>query len=302
MNDDNLFALALEILKGSYITQTIIPKIESPNYDYTFGKRICSLMFLKCGSDVERYKNAIKDFVDLSEEFVNLQMELDRTGSYRFSSYDEVLEQVYENPNYMLHCYLNGIFLSQAFWVNHTTIFSYFIEEFCLNNAPSGTVLEVPSGTGLFISEFARRNSGWIAEGIDISDSSVIFSKEVVKINGDCDIAISKKDIFELSEDKKYDRIICGELLEHLEAPEQLLGKLAKLINEKGKIFLTTAIWAASVDHIYLFKSAQEVRYMLKNFFTIESELVLNVRGGKSPENEKTPINYACLLAPLELV
>ena len=37
---------------------------------------------------------------------------------------------------------------------------------------------------------------------------------------------------------------------------------------------------------------------MLERFFTVESELALNVRDGRGPDDAKTPINYACVLLP----
>ena len=65
---------------------------------------------------------------------------------------------------------------------------------------------------------------------------------------------------------------------------------------DDGELFLTTAIWAAAIDHIYLFTRAQEVRDMLEKYFIIESELVLPVMANKGPEDEKTPLNYAAVL------
>ncbi len=37
---------------------------------------------------------------------------------------------------------------------------------------------------------------------------------------------------------------------------------------------------------------------MLQARFRIVSELALNVREGKGPEDPRTPINYACILSP----
>jgi 2-polyprenyl-3-methyl-5-hydroxy-6-metoxy-1,4-benzoquinol methylase len=255
-------------------------------------------MFQKSGSDVKRYTRALRDFIALSEEFVLLQIELDRTGRYRYSSFDEVRDKVYDNAELMDHQYLNGLFLSQAFWVNHSKIHDYFVDAFCDGNLPSGTVLEVPSGTGIFIAEFSRRNPGWTAIGMDLSEHSVAFSREIVALTPGASARVERGDVFELPDDARYARIICGELLEHLENPEELLGKLASLIAQDGKLFVTTAIWAASIDHIYLYESTQEARDMLQEYFAIESELALNVREAHGPEDEKTPINYACVLMP----
>jgi 2-polyprenyl-3-methyl-5-hydroxy-6-metoxy-1,4-benzoquinol methylase len=296
LSEKRLLSMALEMFKDSWATHTIPGKVEEPSYDRPFAERICGLIYAKCGGDADAYGSALRDFILLSEEFVTLQMELDRTGHYLYSSFDEVRERVYDNAALMDGQYLNGLFLSEAFWVNHSKIFAYFVEAFCNGNPTSGTVLEVPSGPGLFISEFARRNPGWDATAMDLSQSAVNFSMEIARLNAGREVSISRADVFELPDSVGYDRIICGELLEHLENPEQLLEKLASLMKPGGRIFLTTAIWAASIDHIYLFKSAREVREMLARF-TIDSELALTVRDGFSPEDERTPINYACVLS-----
>ena len=253
-------------------------------------------MFEKCGGDSDAFRAALRDFIALSEEFVRLQIDLDKSGHYAYSSYDEVRAIVYDNPEVMDRRYLNGLFLSTAFWVNHTKILDYFHREFCDTASATGTLLEAPAGTGIFISEFARRNPGWTTEGIDISESAVAFGRAIARINAGGAPMIDKKDVFALPEDRKFDRIICGELLEHLEKPVELLETLSRLLAPGGTIFLTTAVWAANIDHIYLYISAQEVRDMLETRFRIESEIVLNVRDGKGPEEPRTPINYACIL------
>jgi 2-polyprenyl-3-methyl-5-hydroxy-6-metoxy-1,4-benzoquinol methylase len=298
MTAEALFSLALETFAQSWATFGIPDKVKAPGYDRAFGERVCSLVFDKCGRDPAAYDRALHDFMLLSEEFVKLQMELDRAGHYRHASFDEVRRAVYDNPEYMDSVYLNGLLLSQAFWINHTKMYAYFAERFCRDNPAAGTVLEVPSGTGFFIAEFARLNPGWTATGIDLSESSVAFGSAVARLGGAPNVRISRQDVFALTDDAGYDRIICGELLEHLEDPEALLEKLTKLIAPGGRLYVTTAIWAAALDHIYLYESARDVREMLERYFVIDSELALNLKDDKGPEDAKTPINYACVLLP----
>ena len=295
MRNDELFSLALDDFKESWATQTIAAKVQSSDYDRGFGERICRLMFEKCERDLDQYRAALRDFIALSEEFLRLQFELDRTGRYLYATFEEARRAVYDNPEVMDGRYLNGLFLSEAFWVNHTRIHGYFIAQFAERTRPSGSVLEVPSGTGIFITEFMRLNPAWAATAIDLSASAVRFTRAMVRLNGGCPVAVREQDVFDLPHEP-YDRIICGELLEHLEFPERLLETLRRLLATDGKIFLTTAIWAASPDHIYLFKSTREVREMLGRFFAIESDLALNVRDAQAPDQERTPINYACVL------
>jgi hypothetical protein len=59
---------------------------------------------------------------------------------------------------------------------------------------------------------------------------------------------------------------------------------------------LTTAIWAANPDHIYLFESAQQVRAMVRQAFDVIEEWVWPLEPGASAEASRIPINYGCVL------
>ena len=297
LDDAALVDLALATCKDNWATAAIPARVEQPDYDRAFLAQICRLAFEKCGNDVGNYRKALADFVHLSEEFVRLQIELDRDGKYKYSSFEEVRAIVYDNPEVMEGRYLNGLLISQALWMNHRKIYSYFVDDFCSNNPPAGKVLEVPTGSGVYVTEFARLNPGWEARGVDLSRSSVEFTREIARLRG-CSVTVSNENILEHAGDSTYDRLICGELLEHLERPEELLVQLKKMTAPGGTVFLTTAIWAANIDHIYLFVNARQVRTMLEKFFTIVSERVIPVFDNVDPESDKTPINYACILSP----
>ena len=92
---------------------------------------------------------------------------------------------------------------------------------------------------------------------------------------------------------------MCGEFLEHLEDPLGCLKKLNRLLKDDGKLFLTVAVYAAMIDHIYLYRSAQEVRnHIIEAGFKIEKELVQTVfdKDSSDPEKENIPISYAAIL------
>jgi len=64
-----------------------------------------------------------------------------------------------------------------------------------------------------------------------------------------------------------------GEVLEHVEQPVELLKKLHALLDDNGKIFITTPTNAPAIDHIYLFNNAEDIReVIIKAGFKIEKE------------------------------
>ena len=299
VNPEGLFLYTIGKLKENMATRTIPQRLEDPQYDRVFGERILLLIFNLCRNEFSEYDRQLKNFIVFSAEFLRLQVELERTGKYHFASYADAKQAIYENPEVMENRYLYGLLFSQALWINHHKIFQFFLQNFCVpaSSLPERKVLEVPVGTGIFLAEFLRSCPAWKGEGYDISPSAISFSQKTMALLFP-NAHLEKKDVFAISEDKKYDRIICGLLLENLEDPRSLLKKLGSLLAPQGKIFLTSNAWASTLDHIYLFISVREIKSLLEEFFFIEKELSIALFPGKSAEEEKTPVNYACILQP----
>ena len=75
---------------------------------------------------------------------------------------------------------------------------------------------------------------------------------------------VAEADFFQYKSDEKFDCIVMGEVLEHVERPLQMLEKIYELLNQTGKAFVTTVINAPAVDHIYLFKNIEQVLELAK--------------------------------------
>ena len=296
---EELFNQTLEKLKGNIATRCILERIQHPQYDQKLGKEICSLIFSLCDENENLYSKKISDFISFCHEFLRLQAELERTQKYHFSSFEEAKKEIYDNPTVMENRYLYGLLFSQAFWINHHLIFQWFNQKFCSALPKTGTVLEVPLGTGIFIGKFLQQNPFWTGQGYDISASAVTLSQKVLSKTLDQLTlpSLQQADIFKVDHKIKYDRIICGLLLDNVEDPRLLLHKLAELVTPNGKIFLTTNAWASTIDHLYLFKSVQEIKELLQEYFEIEDDLALSILPSKPAEQEKNPVNYACILS-----
>ena len=291
-----LLDATLELLAAHPATRTIAESLQHPGYNRPLAEWVCQLTHQLCDERGVTYESAVADFADGCAEFLRLQRRLERTGRYAAVSFEQARHAVYDNPQVM-ETYLHTLVLSQALWRNHVRVLDAFRSGFCANLPLTGRALEVPVGCGLYLAEFARRNPAWHAVGIDLSASAVAFSRRLVRLAGAAHVKIRQHDVFALDDSHPYDRVICGELLEHLEVPEALLAKLRELLAPDGRLFLTTAIWAANPDHIYLFESADDVRRMIGRWFTLVEEWVLPLEADASPEQRRIPINYACVLA-----
>lgn len=300
-----LFKTADHLQNKTVFFKSSIPKLLDSNYDFEFGERICNTVLEISSNDWEVYFERVDKLVDLSFEFLKLQVKLEKTGKYLYSSFKEVEENLYsKNDSHEGHGpdYLWGLYFSEIFWKIHYNFTKFFLQNFAMDVKNEGIVLEIPTGSGFFLCEFLKINSCWKGIGVDLADSSISISEEILRTNhvSKDSYELKKLDFLDLKENEKFDRIMCGEFLEHLENPLEALTKFNNLLKNDGKIFLTVAVWAAQYDHIYLYKNAEEVRQHIKKAgFQIDKELVQAVfeKDEIDPEKSKIPVSYAAILS-----
>lgn len=184
-----------------------------------------------------------------------------QTGEYTSKSFDEVNKRVYDNPAVMEY-YMHGLLLSQFLWTHHYDILLYFNDIIQRKKDSIKNYLEVGGGHGLYISEaISIIGAGANYQVVDISKSSLEMAKRMINNNS---VTYTLTDVFEFFPDKKYDFITMGEVLEHVEDPVKLLEKLYELLDENGKVIITTPTNAPAIDHIYLFKNAEDIREVIR--------------------------------------
>lgn len=241
-------------------------------------------------------EKALCAFIRYSNEYLVLQARLNKEGKYLHSSYAEVNRTVYQG-DVMDRYYLDGLLLSQPLWPNHYRMGLYF--QSCLAKVgPAARVLDVPTGPGCYSLLLARHLQFDSLDAFDISPHAIEYASQLLTTatpSGRVNCRVGN--VLELEPVPTYDMISCGELLEHLEQPQLLLAKLRALLKPGGTIFLTTAIFAAAIDHIFLLRNVLETQTLLREYFTIESELILPVTLEEyHPGMDRVPINYACVL------
>lgn len=218
------------------------------------------------------------------------------TGEYTSKSFEEVNQRVYNNPEVMEY-YMHGLLMSQFLWKQHYDILLWFNKMIIKNCTNTENYLEVGGGHGLYISEAI----GLIGDEanydlVDISKSSLDIAEKMISNHK---VKTILTDIFEYFPAKKYDFITMGEVLEHVEEPVKLLQKLHSLLDDNGKLFITTPTNAPAIDHIYLFKNANDIREVIsESGFNVEEELCIFSEDVSSEIAERFKISmmYACVL------
>lgn len=289
---------------SSIMFRNTIPKQMKHNFNFELSEQICQIGLKMANNDWKTFCINLDNLIEMSKEFLKLQKNLEETGKYLFSTFEEVEKNEYNLNNDELNGpdYLWGLYFSEIFWKIHHNFTNFCLNDFMSNLPSTGKVLEVPSGTGFFLSEFLKKNPEWSGIGVDLADSSIEFSERLFEVNNipKNSFKILKMDFHEIDSNERYDRILCGEFLEHLEDPLAALKKLKSLLTKDGKLFVTAAVWAAHIDHIFLYKSSEEVRdHIKKADLKIEKELVQAVfeKDESNPEKENVPVSYAAILS-----
>lgn len=230
-------------------------------------KNLSSDYEAKCNFFLEKYQNylsssnkslenGVDNYLKMIADFMYEQLRFSETGKYSSTSFEEVNKRVYNNPEVMDY-FMNGLLLSQVLWKHHYSIFSFFSQNFPKYKNNIYNYLEIGGGHGLFISEAINvlgNNTKFTL--VDISPTSIEVSKKFI---GAHPVEYVLSDIFKYETNTKYNFITMGEVIEHVEDPVALLNKLKELLAPNGVIFMTTPTNAPSIDHIYLFRNAQEV-------------------------------------------
>ncbi|OFX67890.1 MAG: hypothetical protein A2X12_07335 [Bacteroidetes bacterium GWE2_29_8] len=220
------------------------------------------------GKDIDY---SIDCYLKMLDDIIAEDTYFKKFGKYSSSSFEEVNNRVYGNPNIMEY-YMHGLLISQFLWKQHYQIYNYFIENIKEYSNSTNSYLEIGAGHGLYLSEAVKiLDKNAIIDVVDISESSINLAKNL--INNDR-INFTLANIFDFNSNKKYDFITMGEVLEHVENPLSLLLKLNELLNKNGTLYITAPTNAPTIDHIYLFKNINEIKSLLnKAGFKIEKDI-----------------------------
>ncbi|MGL1934868.1 MAG: class I SAM-dependent methyltransferase [Fibrobacterales bacterium] len=225
-----------------------------------------------------------------------------RNGTYRYSTFSEVANQVYFDPSYM-RVYMYALALSGFFWPNHREIYRFFNS--ILPRSSKGHYLEIGPGHGFFLKEALLKADYTQYTGLDISPTSLDITRSLLQ---DTTIGVPSHnwDLIECDFLKSnnlhehYDAIIMGEVLEHVEDPAAFLNRIYALAHSESFIYITTCLNSPAVDHIYLYETPLQLEKQIQSAgLTIVNSLYVAYTGKSLDESvqEKLPINVAFQLS-----
>jgi ubiquinone/menaquinone biosynthesis C-methylase UbiE len=236
----------------------------------------------------------------LVADAVNELVHFQREGNYRYSTFAEVASHVYFSKEYMDQ-YMYGVAISLVFWSSHREMHRFFEKTLPLNR--TGTYLEIGPGHGRFLMSAMERSAFTRFLGVDVSETSIAQTRAVIEHfhpAPEGNVSLIVQDFHETSLPAgSCDAIVMGEVLEHVEDPARFLAKIRELAASDAHIFITTCVNAPQIDHIYLFRSLEEVSKLINSQgLRIVSEAAVPYEGKTLDQcvRQALPINVAYVL------
>lgn len=207
------------------------------------------------------WREAVDGYAEFCTDALRAQVFFERHGRYPESDYDTVVAACYADEDYMNRRYLPGQYLSHYIWPHHFRMLSRY-RDVLLGGVSSEirNFYEVGVGCGMYSLQTLLRRPECRGIGFDISPFSTAFTARVVKAHGLADRYETRtQDAFVNGPSELADLVISQEVLEHLPDPANFVAQLRSMTRPDGWGYITAAINAAHTDHIYLYRSPNEV-------------------------------------------
>ncbi|MCB1194646.1 class I SAM-dependent methyltransferase [bacterium] len=206
-------------------------------------------------------------YLQLCSDALKCQKYFMKTGKYPLEFAADVYDELYNDPVRM-RSHMIGLALSQFLWPSHYEMHLLFDTALADRAATVKTYLEIGPGHGLYLRKaIARLNLNTRFTAVDISSESIGITRSLLQFfNPECTaIDYITQDMLKLDFPDGYDFITMGEVLEHVNYPDKLLTKLCSLLRPSGRSFISTCVNAPSIDHVYHFKSVEQIRDMAES-------------------------------------
>ena len=243
----------------------------------------------------------VQAFEVFSHDVLMSQARYEQDGHYENSSFAECEAAVYGRRDVM-DDYLWGVFLTNFCWAHHMELSRAYRDRFVRRLPPNAQVLEIAPGHGGWGVWLLTEHPGARLEAFDISPSSIAIASAIASAAGVADRATyTRRNALELGDmpAATRDACICSFLIEHLEEPHKLVEVMAHHVKKGGRAWLSGALTAAQIDHIYEFDKESELVLLCEaaGFRVLETMSVAPQR--LLPKAKYTPRSMGLLLERL---
>ena len=261
-------------------------------------------------SDYEKYLEAqglqfefaIDAYLAMCKDMIVCQVSFMKTGKYPTENQSQAFFEVY-NSREVMFGYMVGLGFSQFLWSSHYEMYEHLKAELQLGKQDISSYLEIGPGHGLFLKYALQNlNANCDFKVIDISETSIDMARSLMELDPHSEnknIEYITGDFLEFHDNKKFDVIVMGEVLEHVDNPNEMLLKIKDLLAPTGKAFISTCINCPMTDHVFHFNTVDEVKEILTSAgLQILSERILPVEDLPMEDivSRKITINYSAMV------
>jgi len=246
---------------------------------------------------------AVQAYQKLCNDMMKCQIFFMKTGKYSTvsSDADQANDNIYKNEEVM-KLYMIGLALSQFLWPSHYEIYTCLLDSLKSRSKVIKNYLEIGPGHGLFLNKALEIMSpDALATAVDISKTSIDITRSIINYlrPNASNVVYHNIDMLKLDLNNSFDFITMGEVLEHVNFPKVLLSKLRDLLAQDGRAFVSTCVNCPAIDHVYHFKTVDEIRVMFNECgLEIDEERIQPVEDLPFEEimEKKITINYCAIL------
>ncbi len=192
------------------------------------------------------------------------QIHFMRHKRYRHFSYADVAAAVYEDPQYMAK-YIYGLSLTLFLWSIHRQLKRFFEET--LPKDERGEYLEIGPGHGWYLMTALTKTAYTRFLGVDVSQKSIEICANILEsgcFGQFTNYTLRCADFVTADfEGRKFDALVMGEVLEHVEVPVAFLRRVKEITRPQSHIFISTCMNAPAIDHISLFSSLDHLESVI---------------------------------------
>jgi 2-polyprenyl-3-methyl-5-hydroxy-6-metoxy-1,4-benzoquinol methylase len=225
------------------------------------------------------------------------QARYEQTGAYAHRSFEEVRAATYDDPEFM-GLYHWGVFVTTFGWTHHLPLYRLYRDHFLAPLAARGAqprLLDLGCGSGVWHLLALRAIPGARVQAVDISPTSVAEGRDTAAGLG-LSTAWTCADATTFTAEAPVDGAVSGFLLEHLEQPQALIDNLARNLAPGGLAFITCALTAAEVDHIYELRRESEPVRMCEEAGLRVLSTFSSAPAGVSPKKRFLPRSMGLVL------
>jgi hypothetical protein len=268
-DDRQKYDYICELVENTYPILASVWRVARERFGQAWLREIVENIETIYGTVEIGFEGRLGDALDGYAEFVNDSLRnqafYEKHGRYKASSYVECVEAYYHNADHMTRCYLPGMYLSHLLWPQHYNMLCGFRENLLRRLVEPKLFFEVGVGCGMYSKVLLEHFPDIRGIGFDISSYALKFTKELVTLFGHGRrYAIEQRDIRN-GYKEQCDFLVCQEVLEHLENPDEFCCWLFGMIKPGGHGYITAALNAAHSDHIFHFRDPLQLEAMLRS-------------------------------------